>query len=413
MKYNSIGGDFMHVPKLRFRDFFDEWKLIDLSKVFTYYSTNSLSRDQLSDEGIIKNIHYGDIHRKFSTIVKVNEEVDTYIKDKNYNNKYELCKNGDLIFADASEDYDGIGKAIELKDINCDIVAGLHTIMARDNLNVFSPMFKGFYFNSPFVHNQLRTLANGFKVYGISKDSINNLKVYIPEKKEQEKIANTLELLDQKIKLQSSKISKLKFLKKGLLKKEFNNKNCNTKLINCFSYGKAGGTPKSTTKEYYNGDIPFLSISDMTSQGKYLLNAEKSITELGLNNSSAWLVPKKSIIISMYASYGLVSINEVDLSTSQAMFSMIIKEEYTMEYIYYYLYYLYITNYYDSLVSTGTQPNLNAEQIKNLDIYLPGIDEQLRIADKFNKIDRKLLLEENKLNKLIELKKGFMQSMFV
>ena len=136
-------------------------------------------------------------------------------------NKYELLKNNDLIFADASEDYEGIGKAVEVINVNNHTISGLHTILARDNLNVFAPMFKGYYFNSPIVHNQIRVLANGFKVYGISKDTINKLNIKIPSIQEQSKIANTLYLLDKKIELQSKKIEDLKLFKKGLLKKNY------------------------------------------------------------------------------------------------------------------------------------------------------------------------------------------------
>ena len=212
----------MNVPKLRFKEFNDEWQNIDLKNVFEYFSTNSLSRDQLSDKGITKNIHYGDIHRKYSAIVDVDNDVETYIKDINYNNKYEYCKDSDLIFADASEDYEGIGKVIELNNIKCNTVSGLHTILARDKQNLFAPIFKGYYFNSPSIHNQIRILANGFKVYGISKDSINKLNVNIPTKEEQNKIARILYLLDKKIELQTKQIEDLKFyLKKDLLKRYF------------------------------------------------------------------------------------------------------------------------------------------------------------------------------------------------
>ena len=211
----------MNAPKLRFKEFNDDWKKINLKSVFNYYSTNSLSREQLSNSGIIKNIHYGDIHRKFSTIVDINRHVDSFIKDLNYKNKNELCKNYDLIFADASEDYEGIGKAIELINVDFNTVSGLHTILARDVQNSFAPKFKGYYFNSPIIHNQIRVLANGFKVYGISKETINKLNVNIPSKNEQTKIANTLELLDKKIELQSKKIEDLKLLKLELKERLF------------------------------------------------------------------------------------------------------------------------------------------------------------------------------------------------
>ena len=403
----------MYVPKLRFKEFNDEWQNIDLKNVFEYFSTNSLSRDQLSDSGIIKNIHYGDIHRKYSSVVDVGNDVETYIKDINYNNKYEYCKDSDLIFADASEDYEGIGKVIELNNIKCNTVSGLHTILARDKQNLFAPMFKGYYFNSPSIHNQIRILANGFKVYGISKDSINKLNINIPTKEEQSKIARTLYLLDKKIELQTKKIEDLKLFKKGLLYTIFNSKKVNSNIENCIDYGKAGGTPLSSNKDYYDGTIPFLSITDITNQGKYIFSTEKMISQKGLDNSSAWLIPKDSLILSMYASYGLVAINKIELSTSQAMFNMIINKNNNVEYIYYYLEYLYENNYYDKLVSTGTQSNLNADKVKKIKIYLPNLEEQNKISIIFKCIDNKINCEFEKLKNLNKLKKGLMQKMFV
>ena len=157
----------MNVPKLRFKEFNDEWRQINLKETFIYLSTNSLSREQLSDKGILKNLHYGDIHRKYNSIVNENDDITTYVKDLNYINKYEKIKENDLIFADASEDYDGIGKAVEVINIKNDTISGLHTILAREKEKIFAPMFKGYYFNSYIIHNQIRVLANGFKVYGI------------------------------------------------------------------------------------------------------------------------------------------------------------------------------------------------------------------------------------------------------
>lgn len=82
-----------------------------------------------------------------------------------------------------------------------------------------------------------------------------------------------------------------------------------SRLDTLFSKGKAGGTPTSTNKEYYNGEIPFLSINDITKQGKYVRYTENHLSQSGLENSSAWIVPKYSLIMSMYASVGLVTIN--------------------------------------------------------------------------------------------------------
>lgn len=403
----------MNVPKLRFKEFTNEWIRIDLSTVFEYFSTNSLSREQLSNHGIIKNIHYGDIHKKYGNVVDVENDVDTYIKDVEHINKYELCCENDIIFADASEDYDGIGKAIELINVNEKLISGIHTIHARDKKQFFFPMFKGYYFNTPVIHNQIRILANGFKVFGISKYNINNLKVMIPSKQEQEKIAKFLSLLDKKIELQTKKIEALKLFKKGLSNIFFQNKQPNITIDNCISYGKAGGTPSSNNKDYYDGNISFLSISDMTRQGKYILKTEKAISQQGIKNSSAWIVPKDSIILSMYASYGLIAINKIELATSQAMFNMIVNPKNNVEYIYYYLEFLYDNNYYEKLVSIGTQANLNADKVKKIKIYLPDINVQNQISNILKAFDDKIEYENKKESELKRFKQCLMQNMFV
>ena len=164
--------------------------------------------------------------------------------------------------------------------------------------------------------------------------------------------------------LQSSFNSEQKSLIKGLSCDYFSKQpNHIAKLKDLIIKGKAGGTPSSTIAEYYNGNIPFLSISDMTRQGKY----EKHISENGLANSSAWIVPSNSLILSMYASVGLVCINKVPLATSQAMFSMVLKDCNMLDYIYYYLNFFRETQIH-RLLETGTQSNINADTVRDIEI---------------------------------------------
>ncbi|UWV93852.1 restriction endonuclease subunit S [Mycoplasmopsis cynos] len=78
-------------------------------------------------------------------------------------------------------------------------------------------------------------------------------------------------------------------------------------LGNLYQFGKSGGTPLSSNKEFYNGHIPFLSITDISNSDTYIYKTEKNITLKGLKNSSAWIVPKDSISLAMYASIGKVA----------------------------------------------------------------------------------------------------------
>ena len=399
----------MNVPKLRFKEFNDEWQNIDLKNVFEYFSTNSLSRDQLSNSGIIKNIHYGDIHRKYSAIVDVGNDVETYIKDINYNNKYEYCKDSDLIFADASEDYEGIGKVIELNNIKCNTVSGLHTILARDKQNLFAPMFKGYYFNSPSIHNQIRILANGFKDYGISKDSINKLNINIPTKEEQSKIARTLYLLDKKIELQTKKIEDLKLFKKGLIKKIFSSDNLSEVQIKDLGTIITGTTPSKENKNYWdNGTIAWITPTDINYE-RDISNSITLLTKEGLEKGR--FVPKNSILVTCIASIGKNAVIKVDGSCNQQINAIIPNNDYNSNYIYYLM--EYISPYLQSIAGTSATAIVNKETFERVKVKVHKIEEQVNIDKMLSSIESKILLENNLLNKLSELKKGLMQNMFV
>ena len=175
---------------------------------------------------------------------------------------------------------------------------------------------------------------------GINSQEYSSFPIYITSIEEENKIAKLLSLLDERIATQNKIIEDLKKLKSAISKLLFAQKpNGWNRLDTLFSKGKAGGTPTSTNKEYYNGEIPFLSINDITKQGKYVRCTEKYLSKRGLENSSAWVVPKYSLIMSMYASVGLVTINEMPLATSQAMFAMQLKDKNLLDFLYYYLSY--------------------------------------------------------------------------
>ena len=184
------------------------------------------------------------------------------------------------------------------------------------------------------------------------------------------------------------------------------------RLDTLFSKGKAGGTPTSTNKEYYNGEIPFLSINDITKQGKYVRYTENHLSQSGLENSSAWVVPKYSLIMSMYASVGLVTINEIPITTSQAMFAMQLKDKDLLDYLYYYLSYFKYRHIHKYL-ETGTQSNINADIVRRIMIPTYGHSRNMEIASTLQSIDVKI---DNELSvlKLFNRQKNYLLSqMFI
>ena len=383
----------MNVPKLRFKEFNDEWIKIDLSTCFEYFSTNSLSREQLSDHGTIKNIHYGDIHKKYGNVVNVENEIVTYIKDAQQINKYEFCCENDIIFADASEDYDGIGKAIELINVNAKLVSGLHTIHARDKKTIFSPMFKGYYFNTPVIHSQIRILANGFKVFGISKDNINNLKVMIPSKQEQEKIAKLLSLLDKKIEFQTKKIEALKLFKKGLVTILFND-------LKNFKKCKLGALCNITTGK--------LDANAMRENGKYrFYTCAKDYSFI-----DSYAFDTEALLISGNGAYvGYIHYYKGKFNAYQRTYVL---NNFTqnVQFIKCYLE-QNLSKRINSEKKEGNTPYIVLSTLSDMIIKIPNKEEQIKISNIINYYNNKIELENKKLVKLYELKKGFMQSMFV
>lgn len=213
------------VPKFRFKEFEKdgEWVFKQFDEVFHFLTNNSFSRNNLNYEnGSVKNIHYGDIHTKFSTLFDITKEIVPFI---NSNVKIEsvseenYCIEGDMVFADASEDLEDIGKSIEIINLNNEkLLAGLHTFLARQIELKLVIGFSGHLFKSNSIRNQIKRESQGTKVLGISKGRISNIKIYYPENKfEQEKIASTLSSLDEMIQAQVEKIDQLKEHKKGLM----------------------------------------------------------------------------------------------------------------------------------------------------------------------------------------------------
>ena len=250
-------------------------------------------------------------------------------------------------------------------------------------------------------------------VPSLSKSTIEKISINVPIVEEQRKIANLMSLLDDRIATQIKIIEDLKKLKSAISKQIFVQKPiCWNRLDTLFSKGKAGGTPTSTNKDYYNGDIPFLSINDITKQGKYIRYTENHLSQSGLDNSSAWIVPAHSLIMSMYASVGLVTINEVPITTSQAMFAMQLKDKGLLDYLYYYLSYFKYRHIHKYL-ETGTQSNINADIVRSIMIPDYGHGRNIEIASTLQSIDAKIDNELSILEQFNKQKNYLLSQMFI
>ena len=204
---------------MRFPEFHGEWEKCKVSDLLDFYSTNSLSWDQLEyGTDNMLNLHYGLIHVGLQTMVDLSKDILPAIKKENEPKNFELCKEGDIAFADASEDTNEVAKAIEFYTLEDKaVVCGLHTIHGRDKSNKTVVGYKGYAFSSTAFHHQIRRIAQGTKIYSISAKNFDECYIGIPSKEEQTKIAKLLRLIDERIATQSKLIEKLESLIKGIM----------------------------------------------------------------------------------------------------------------------------------------------------------------------------------------------------
>ena len=216
--------------QLRFKDEigndYPDWEKKVFSDLYSFHSTNSLSRDKLNyDSGSVYNIHYGDIHTKFKTAFKLNNEYVPYVNDNVDLSKIKTdsyCKNGDLVMADASEDYADIGKTIELINLGDEkVLAGLHTFLARPITSQIAIGFFSILLKSWSMRKQIMVIAQGTKVLSLSTGRVGKLKLNLPVIEEQQKIATYLSSIDTKIEAVNKQITQTQTFKKGLLQQMF------------------------------------------------------------------------------------------------------------------------------------------------------------------------------------------------
>lgn len=174
---------------------------------------------------------------------------------------------------------------------------------------------------------------------------------------------------------------------------------------------KTGGTPRSSDKSYYNGSLPFVMIDDMTSSGKFVSQTTKHISDLGLQNSSAWIVPKDSLLYSIYATVGEVSINLIDVATNQAIAAIIPNQrKVDREYLYYFL--VSIKPSLRRFFKETTQKNLTSEIVRDLEVILPPLVEQKEIALILRTVDEGIAKTDDIIAATEKLKRGLMQELF-
>ncbi|RGN09651.1 restriction endonuclease subunit S [Bacteroides fragilis] len=395
---NNNENKILNVPNLRFPEFCGEWETIKVSELLDFYSTNSLSWEQLDySNGKIKNLHYGLIHKGVPTMVDVACDSLPYIKEESMLKSFTLFKEGDVAFADASEDTNDVAKAIEV--VNCDnqqIVSGLHTIHGRDNSNRTVIGYKGYAFASDSFHKQIRRIAQGTKVFSISVRNFDEAYIGIPSKEEQTQIAKLLITIDKRIATQNKIIEDLKKLKSAIRKKVFvslkeEHTEC-CEINQLLTYEQP--TAYIVTNDEYSTDTTLIPV----------LTANKGFV-LGYTDEDFGIYQKGECIIfddfTMDAKY----VSFPFKVKSSAIKMLTAKPNVNLRFMFEYLSYL-------ELKSEEHKRHYISE-IASLVVELPSKEMQNKIASLMTSLDNKLALEENTSVRYEDEKQYLLSQMFI
>lgn len=394
---NNNENKILNVPNLRFPEFCGEWETIKVSELLDFYSTNSLSWEQLDySNGKIKNLHYGLIHKGVPTMVDVACDSLPYIKEESMLKSFTLFKEGDVAFADASEDTNDVAKAIEV--VNCDnqqIVSGLHTIHGRDNSNRTVIGYKGYAFASDSFHKQIRRIAQGTKVFSISVRNFDEAYIGIPSKEEQTQIAKLLITIDKRIATQNKIIDKLQSLIKGINCKIFALIQGNEyRLGDIATITNGNSNVQDASVEYRVGLYPFF---DRSEDVKYL---------------PTFLFDKESIIYPGEGTEFMPRYYNGKFALHQRCYAICdFNEAVNPQFLYFFL--KTQNSYFIRNAVGSTVPSLRLDTFQKLKVVIPSKETQYSVYSFLSTLEQKLDVENSIMKMLLCQKRYLLRQMFI
>ncbi|WP_374614989.1 restriction endonuclease subunit S [Sphingorhabdus sp.] len=431
------------VPKARFPEFQDAWQRLPMNQVYRFKGNNPFSRDQLNyEQGDLKTIHYGDIHTKFSASFRASNELVPFINRGEYHSSLKeenWCSVGDIVFADASEDMNDIGKAIEIIDAgDVPLTAGMHTILARPELHEMAVGFGCYVFASRYVRQQIQREAQGAKVLGISPTRLGSIKLPIPiDVSEQRRIADCLSSLDDLILAEEERLAALGDYKKGLIQQLFprperveNGEKIPAETaprlrfpefqdagewvettigeIGSFYYGKSA--PKWSLEE--SAPTPCVRYGELYTKFGPLITETYSRTNIAPENlkfskGGEILVPRVGEKPDDFGrNCSLLTLSGVAIGEMISVF------ETNQNALFYTFYFRHIYRQFAKVVEGQNVKNLYYAELEPLKIYRPSLPEQAKIAECLLSFEQLVDASEVKVADLRRHKSGLMQQLF-
>jgi type I restriction enzyme S subunit len=333
---------------------------------------------------------------------------------------------GDVVFVDASEDVDGVGKAVEIRSVPADgLVAGLHTIAVRWDTSVMTHGFRAYLPFNPWFRQGVLRLAAGTKVLATQKTHIAGLVVALPPLPEQQAIAEVLSDTDALIESLEDLLAKKQLVKQATMDDLLTGR----RRLAGFDTGAGfqqtevgeipedwkvgslgtlasltmGRTPARKNPAYWGSGQPWLTIADL--HGKFVGASKEQITELAASQMEP--VPPGTLIMSFKLSIGRVAITTRPLFTNEAICH--VRDPIPdRDYLFYALQRTDFELYGKQAVKGYT---LNSESLNNIQVVLPPLPEQQAIAKVLSDMDEDIEALQRRLDKTKRVKEALMDEL--
>ena len=353
-------------------------------------------------------------------MVDASSDLLPYIKEEIVPKSYTLFKEGDVSFADASEDTNDVAKAIEI--LNCNgqqIVSGLHTIHGRDNTDQTVIGYKGYAFASESFHKQIRRIAQGTKVFSVSVRNFDETYIGVPSKDEQAKIAKLLIAIDKRIATQNKIIEKYESLIQAICDTLIESGQPKVELsFNDFGEPYSGLSGKSA--EDFGKGWPYITYMNVYQ------NQIIDITDVGLvkiNETEQQSVVRYGDILFTLSSetpdevgMGAVYLGDIyPLYLNSFCFGVHITDE-SKIYPPFLAYYISTKSFRKAvfpLAQGSTRFNLQKSDFMKKKFLFPTVEEQNKIYSVLKAYSDKLSIEKNIANLLCEQKSYLLRQLFI
>lgn len=405
------------VPKLRFKEFTDEWEEKKLGEILEFKNGVNASKEQYGKG--IKFINVLDIlNNDFITYNNIIGKVDI---DKNMLEKYAVTY-GDILFQRSSETREEVGIANVYLDKENRATFGGFVIRGK-KIGDYIPIFLNKLLKTNLARNEITSKSGGSTRYNVGQEILKDVKLFFPSLQEQEKIAKFLSSVDKKISLTEEKLELFKEYKKGVMQKifsqelrfkdnegndypEWEEKRFN-KIANIYD-----GTHQ--TPKYVEKGIPFYSVENITNND--FINVKFVSEEEYIKNNRKRKIEENDILMTRIGNIGESKLIDweiiADFYVSLALIKL--KDRIYPSYINQFIKSKFFQKELDKRTLKVAFPQkINLTEISECLIKLPVLEEQQKIADFLSSIDTKIEKIEKEFENLKEFKKGLLQQMFV